>query len=116
MSAPPRAVAAYYTKAPSPQRETMLAMRERILSVIPEAVECMKYSMPTFVVDGVPLCGIMAHKRHVGYYPYSGSVLAQFPELMEKYGGTKAALHVPVDKPLPVTTIRRLIRARRALG
>lgn len=116
MSAPPRAVAAYYKALPSPQRETMLAMRERILSVIPDAVECMKYSMPTFVVDGVPVCGIMAHKRHVGYYPYSGRVLPKFPELMEKYGGTKAALHVPIDKPLPVATIRRLIRARRSMG
>ena len=116
MNAPPRAVAAYYKALPSPQRETMLAMRERILSVIPDAVECIKYSMPTFVVDGVALCGIMAHKRHVGYYPYSGSVLPKFPELMEKYGGTTSALHVPIDKPLPVTTIRRLIRARRALG
>ena len=115
MSAPPRAVAAYYKALPSPQRETMLAMRERILSVIPDAVECMKYSMPTFVIDGAPVCGLMAHKRHVGYYPYSGSVLAKFPELMERYGGTKAALHVPVDKPLPVTTIRRLIRARQAM-
>ncbi|TEX47497.1 MAG: hypothetical protein B7C55_13790 [Actinomycetales bacterium mxb001] len=116
MSAPPRAVAAYYKALPSPQRETMLAMRERILSVIPDAVECIKYQMPTFVVEGVPLCGIMAHKRHVGYYPYSGRVLAQFPELIEKYGGTKAALHVPVDKPLPKATIAKLIRARRALG
>ena len=114
MSPPPRAVAAYYKALPSPQRETMLAMRERILSVVPDAVECIKYQMPTFVVDGVPVCGIMAHKRHVGYYPYSGSVLAQFPELMERYGGTKSALHVPVDKPLPKATIAKLIRARRA--
>ena len=116
MSSPPRAVAAYYQKAPSPQRETLLAMRERVLEVVPDAVEVMKYAMPTFVVDGTPVCGLMAHTRHVGYYPYSGSVLAQFPELVEKYGGTKAALHVPIDKPLPKATIRRLIRARRSMG
>lgn len=116
MSTPPPAVAAYYKKAPSPQRETMLEMRSRILAVVPNATEVMKYAMPTFVVDGVPVCGLMAHKRHVGYYPYSGSVLAQFPELMKRYGGTKSALHVPIDKPLPKTTIAKLIRARRAQG
>ena len=116
MSTPPPAVAAYYTKAPSPQRETMLEMRERVLAIVPGAVEVMKYAMPTFVVDGVPVCGLMAHKRHVGYYPYSGSVLSQFPDLVEKYGGTKAALHVPIDKPLPKATIAKLIRARRAQG
>lgn len=115
MSAPPPAVAAYYRAAPSPQRETLLAMRERILEVVPTAVECMKYQMPTFVVAGSPVCGIMAHTRHVGYYPYSGRVLSQFPDLVEKYGGTKSALHVPVDKPLSKATIRRLIRARQRL-
>ena len=116
MSTPPPAVAAYYRKAPSPQRETILEMRTRILAIVPNATEVVKYAMPTFVVDGVPICGLMAHTKHVGYYPYSGSVLAQFPELVEQYGGTKGALHVPVDKPLPKSTIAKLIRARRAQG
>jgi uncharacterized protein YdhG (YjbR/CyaY superfamily) len=92
----------------------MLAMRERILRVIPKATEVMKYAMPTFVLDGKPICGIMGHTRHVGFYPYTGGVLTQFPELMDKYGGTQSALHVPVDKPLPVATLRALIKARRA--
>ena len=109
----PAAVAAYYRDAPQPQRGTLLAMRERILEVIPEATEVMKYAMPTFIVDGLPVCGLMAHTKHVGYYPYSGSVLAQFPDLMSRYGGTKSALHVPIDKPLPKEAVRRLIRARR---
>ena len=112
MSAPPAAVAAYYRDAPSPQRETLLAMRERILKIVPTATEVMKYAMPTFVVDGTPVCGVMAHTKHVGYYPFSGSTLAALPEITAKYGGTKSALHVPIDKPLPLTVIRTLIRAR----
>jgi uncharacterized protein YdhG (YjbR/CyaY superfamily) len=115
MSRPPAAVAAYYRDAPQPQRSTLLQMRERILEVVPDATEVIQYAMPTFVVDGVPVCGLMSHTRHVGYYPYSGQVLPQFPELMAKYSGTKAALHVPVDTPLPKATIRRLIRARLAV-
>jgi uncharacterized protein YdhG (YjbR/CyaY superfamily) len=113
---PPEAVAALYAAAPSPQRETMLVMRERILAVIPEADEIVKYRMPTFAVDGRDVCGLLPHTKHVGFYPYSGSLLEQFPELVTKYGGTKGALHVPVDKPLPATEIRRLVRARLALG
>ena len=114
--APPPEVAALYDAAPSPHRETMLAMRERILAVVPDAREVVKYGMPTFVVDGVTVCGLMAHTRHVGYYPYSGSLLTQVPDLMERYGGTKSALNVPVDRPLSATSIRRLVRARLALG
>jgi uncharacterized protein YdhG (YjbR/CyaY superfamily) len=89
-------------------------MRERILAIVPQADEVVKYSMPTFVVDGVAVCGLMAHTRHVGYYPYSGGVLDDLPDLRERYGGTKSALHVPVDDPLSTTTLRRLVRARLA--
>jgi len=111
---PPEAVAAYYRDAPSPQRETMLVMRERILRALPGAQERIKYSMPTFTRDGVDVCGMLANKRHVGYYPYSGSVLAVLPDLVERYGGTKAALHVPVDAPLSLADVRRLVAARLA--
>jgi uncharacterized protein YdhG (YjbR/CyaY superfamily) len=113
---PPPSVAAAYDAAPSPHRETMLTMRERILAVVPDADEVMKYRMPTFVLDGTDVCGLLANARHVGYYPYSGSLLAGFPDLVEKYGGTKGSLHVPIDSPLPAAVIKRLVRARLAAG
>ena len=93
-----------------------MQMRERILSIVPQATEVIKYGMPTFVVDGVPVAGIMAHKNHIGYYPYSGSVLSQFPELLTKYKTTKGALHIPLGKPLAKNTIKLLIRARQNIG
>jgi uncharacterized protein YdhG (YjbR/CyaY superfamily) len=93
----------------------MLVMRNRILALVPDATEVIKYRMPTFVLDGTDFCGLLAHAHHVGYYPYSGSILENFPDLVQKYGGTKGALHVPIDKPLPATVIKRLVRARLAL-
>jgi uncharacterized protein YdhG (YjbR/CyaY superfamily) len=116
IDAPPPAVAELYQAAPLPHRDTMLTMRQRILATVPDAREVVKYRMPTFVVDGIDVCGVMPHTNHVGYYPYSGTLLAQFPDLVERYGGTKSALHVPVDRPLSATTIRRLVRARLAQG
>jgi uncharacterized protein YdhG (YjbR/CyaY superfamily) len=113
---PPPAVAQAYESAPSPHRETMLAMRERVLSAFPDASEKMSYSMPAFVIDGVTVCGFAAQKNHVGYYPFSGSTLAGFPELVSRYGGTKSALHVPVDAALPVAEIVELVNARLAEG
>ena len=81
MPEPPPDVAAYYNAQPSPHRETLVEMRERILAVLPTASERIKYQMPTFVYEGRDVCGLMAHKNHIGYYPYSGSVLSQFPDL-----------------------------------
>lgn len=90
----------------------MLEMRTRILEVIPEAEEVIKYGMPTFVVEGVAVAGLLANKNHIGFYPYSGSVLSQAPEITSRYRHTKAALHIPIGKPLAKKDVRRLLKIR----
>lgn len=90
----------------------MLEMRERILEIIPEAREVISYGMPAFEVDGVIVAGLLANKKHVGYYPFSGSILKLFPDELEKYKTTFSAIHVPVDKPLPKRLMKKLIKAR----
>lgn len=111
----PAAVKPYYDAQSGIHLETILEMRSRILAVVPDAVEVIKYSMPTFVVDGTPVCGLLANKKHIGYYPYSGSILSKFPEVLEKYKTTPGALHVPLGEPLTKALITKLIRARQAL-
>lgn len=101
-----------YRDSPSPQRETMLAMRKAILEIIPRAEEVISYGMPAFKVNGNIVAGLLSNKNHVGYYPFSGSVLHLFPKELSKYSTTKSAIHVPIDKPLPKGLIAKLIRAR----
>ena len=105
-------VEAIYQSAPLPHRKTMLAMRKTILGVIPKAEEVVSYGMPAFKVDGNVVAGILHAKNHVGYYPFSGSVLKLFPKELINYSFTKSAIHVPVDKPLSKTFITKLIKAR----
>lgn len=115
MDAPlPSTVAAAYLQSPSPQRETMLVMRERILGAVPEAEELMKYGMPTFVRDGVAFAGLLAHTRHVGYHPYAGKVLSQLPGVAAHYRTRKSAIHVLVADPLPTKLIPEPISAGQA--
>jgi uncharacterized protein YdhG (YjbR/CyaY superfamily) len=111
----PFSVKAHYDTAPSPHRETMLEMRDRILEIIPEAHEVVSYGMPAFEVDGVIVAGLLANKNHVGYYPFSGSILRLFPEELKKYKTTLSAIHVPIDKPLPKGLLKKLIKARKNL-
>lgn len=108
----PKSVANAYNQAPLSHRATMLEMRERILSVIPEAQEVMKYGMPTFVHQGTAVAGLLANKNHIGFYPYSGSVVARLPEITSRYSTTKAAIHIPIDVPMPKTLIRLVLRTR----
>ena len=97
----PASVKKHYVSAPSPHRETMLEMRDRILEIIPDAEEVVSYGMPAFKVDGVVVAGLLANKKHVGYYPFSGGILNLFPEELAKYSKTMSAIHLPIDKPLP---------------
>lgn len=101
-----------YEKAPMPHRKTMLEMRNRILQIIPEAEEVISYGMPAFNVNGNVVAGLLANKKHVGYYPFSGSVLVNFKKELVNYSHTKSAIHVPVDKPLSKALISKLIKAR----
>lgn len=107
-----QSTAAIYRKAPLAHRKTMLTLRERILEIIPKAEEVISYGMPAFKVDGNVIAGIMAAKNHVGYYPFSGSVLSLFPKELAKYKTTKSAIHVPIGKPLSKALISKLIHAR----
>ena len=94
----------------------MLQMRSRILVVIPTAEEVVSYAMPAFKYKGTVVAGLLANKKHVGYYPFRGSVLAMFAEDLAKYSMTKSALHVPVDKALPKSLISKLVKARISQG
>jgi uncharacterized protein YdhG (YjbR/CyaY superfamily) len=87
-------------------------MRKRILEVVPDAKEIIKYGMPTFVTSDGEVAGLLANKSHIGYYPYSGSIILKFPELISKYKTSKGALHIPLEKPLLKSEVKKLIKAR----
>lgn len=108
----PKSVRTHYSKAPLTHQPTMLEMRTRILEIIPDAEEVVSYGMPAFKVEGNIVAGLLANKTYIGYYPFSGSVLPNFRSELTHYFTTKSALHIPLDKPLPKTLLKKLIRAR----
>ena len=114
VSRPPKTVASHYARTPEPHRSTMLVMRERILRIIPDAVEVVSYGMPAFKIDGAIVAGMLAAKHHVGYYPFSGTTLGAMKRELRGFSTTKSGLHVPVDTPLSAALLRKLIAARRA--
>ena len=101
-----------YLSSPASHRKTMMEMRKRILEIVPEAQEVVSYGMPAFKVNGSVVAGLMAAKNHVGFYPFSGSVLPDLSDELKGFSKTKSALHVPIDKPLSKALLRKLIRAR----
>jgi uncharacterized protein YdhG (YjbR/CyaY superfamily) len=108
----PKNVQPHYERANPEHKKTMLALRKTILEVVPHADEVISYGMPAFKVEENIVAGIMAAKNHVGYYPFSGSVLHLFSKELSRYSTTKSALHVPVGESLSKALISKLVKAR----
>lgn len=103
----------YLATVPEPKRSTLQRLREDIHAAVPDAEECISYGCPAFRIRGKVVAGFAAFTNHLSYLPHSGSVLpALAAEVAEYPGGTKSALHFPVDRPLPTALVQKLIGTR----
>jgi uncharacterized protein YdhG (YjbR/CyaY superfamily) len=87
-------------------------LRETILAVLPEAVECISYGYPAFRLEGKLVAGFAAFKEHLSYFPHSGSVFVAMPGDVEAYPTSKGALRFEVDTPLPRALVEKLLAVR----
>ena len=108
----PASVKSKYASAPLEHRKMMLAIRKSILEIVPDAQEVVSYGMPAFKYKGNVVAGILNNSNYVGYYPFSGSVLSVLKKELRNYTQTKSALHVPLDKGISKSLIKKLIQVR----
>lgn len=108
----PSAVKSKYTAAPPAHRKIMLEIRKSILEIVPQAEEVVSYGMPAFKYQGNIFAGILNNKDYVGYYPFSGSVLSVLKKDLRQFSQTKSALHIPLDKGISKTLLKKLIQVR----
>ena len=107
----------YLATLDEPKRSTLEALRTSILEVVPEAEQCISYSMPAFKVRGKTVAGFAAFKHHLSYLPHSGSVLPALGDDVTQFEQTKGSLHFAIDKPLPKRLVKKLVTTRmRQLG
>ncbi|MFM6963846.1 MAG: iron chaperone [Micrococcales bacterium] len=95
-----------------PKRSTLLEMRKRILEVVPNAEQGIKYGMPAFMLDGKCFACIAPFKNHLNYSPYSGSVLSVLSDDLANYKYSAGSLQFAIDKPLPKSLVKKLITVR----
>ena len=102
----------YLATLDEPKRSTLSALRDTIVSVIPDAEERISYGMPAFRVQGKVIAGFAAFKNHLSYVPHSGSVLPELATELAGYAQTTGSLHFPIDAPLPRNLVEKLIAVR----
>lgn len=85
-------------------------MRKTISQAAPEAMESIKYAMPTFELDG-NLVHFAACKNHIGFYPTPSAIVAFQKELVD-FDQSKGSIHFPLDKQLPLELVDKIVRFR----
>ncbi len=92
-------------------RERLDAMRRVVREVAPDAVESMAYGMPAYKLDGKPLVYFAGFARHVGFYATPNGHEA-FAEEFAAYRQGKGSVQLPLDRPLPLDLVRRVVEFR----
>ena len=100
-----------YIAAFPPEIQSILQeLRSTIQTAAPDATEKISYQMPTFYLKG-NLVHFAALKNHIGFYPTPSGIQA-FKRESSMYKSTKGALNFPLDKPLPLKLISKIVKFR----
>ena len=85
-------------------------VRAAIKRAAPDAEEAIKYRMPTFVLNE-NLVHFAGYKNHIGFYPTPSAITA-FQEELSRYKGAKGSVQFPLDQPLPLKLIAKIVKFR----
>lgn len=109
---PAKSVDEYLSSIPDDARMVLESLRTLIKSIVPDVTETISYGMPTFKYKGKAFAGFAAFKEHCSYFPMSGSVVEKLKGDLKSYTTTRGTVHFPIDKPLPATLVKKLIKTR----
>ena len=109
--APPQ-IKAYLSSQPPRTRVALKKLRDTIRAAAPDAAESFSYRMPGFKLDGKALVWYAGWSEHTALYPITGDIQHAFAHDLDKYERSTGTVRFPLDRPLPVALIRRLVKAR----
>jgi uncharacterized protein YdhG (YjbR/CyaY superfamily) len=103
----------YIAAFPKETQKLLEELRSSIKASAPEVEEKITYQMPTFDLNGRHLVFFSALKHHIGLYPIpAGNEKFQEEIATYKNKRAKSTLNFPIDKPLPLKLISRLVKFR----
>lgn len=100
----------YIAAFPKHVQAMLQQMRETVQKVAPQAEELISYNMPAFRLHGM-LVYYAGNKAHIGLYPMPSAIEA-FKKELAGYATSKSGIQFPLDKKLPVTLIKNIVRFR----
>jgi uncharacterized protein YdhG (YjbR/CyaY superfamily) len=108
----PRTIDAYLGGVSPAKRALLQKLRETIHEVAPKMEECISYGIPAFRLNGRSLVFFGAWANHCSFYPGSSTTLKKFRNELKGFQITKGTIRFSPDNPLPITLVKKLVKAR----
>lgn len=109
-TARPKTVDEYIASWPPDVRAKLQAIRKIVNQEAPQAEEQISYGIPYYGLNG-RLLYFAAQKQHIGLYAMP-SAIVRFKNELKSFGVSKGTIRFPLDKPLPLPLIRKIIKFR----
>lgn len=87
-------------------------IRELIRSEAPDAQESLAYGLVGYKLNGKPLVYFGGFAHHIGFYATPNGHEA-FAEDFSRYKQGKGSVQFPLDQPLPIDLVRRVVQYRK---
>jgi uncharacterized protein YdhG (YjbR/CyaY superfamily) len=101
----------YIGTFPKDVQKILEEVRRTIKAAAPDAREKISYQIAAFELNGKNLIHFAGWKNHISMYPIpSGS--EAFNNEVSKYAAGKGTLQFPLDKPLPLRLITKIVKLR----
>jgi uncharacterized protein YdhG (YjbR/CyaY superfamily) len=100
----------YISHYPKEVQRLLKQMRQTIRKAAPQAKEKIGYGIPTFTLND-NLVHFGAFKDHVSFFPTASGITA-FKKEFKGYKVSRGTVQFPLDKPLPLSLVSRIVRFR----
>jgi uncharacterized protein YdhG (YjbR/CyaY superfamily) len=100
----------YIAGFPKDIQDKLQKLRQTVRKAAPEAEEVISYQMPALKLHGI-MAYFAAFKNHIGFFP-TASGIAAFKNDLASYETTKGTVRFPLDKPLPLSLIGKIVKYR----
>ena len=99
----------YIAACPPESQKYLREIRKLIRVLVPDAKERISYQIAAFERNGRNLIHFAGWKKHVSLYPVPAGSEA-FERQIAKYVDGKGTLKFPLDEPLPIKLIERVVK------
>ncbi|HKY53045.1 MAG TPA: DUF1801 domain-containing protein [Anaerolineales bacterium] len=101
----------YIASFPEDIQKILEELRATIKAAAPDAKETISYNIPTFTLNGRYLIYFAGWKNHISIYPIPTGTEALNKQI-SKYVEGKGTLKFPIDQPLPLKLITKIVKLK----